>query len=176
MRLFIVSLLLFTTSALAADRDLDMKDSVNAFYTIYLSERPSGVPSEQEQQKFNPYLSAPLGKLLKEAARAEQQYYQATKGESPPLVEGDLFTSLFEGATSFKTLSCDSRTGSCIVEFRYVDPKEKAPTIWKDKVYLIKGHQGWVVDDIEFLGTWEFMHKGRLQDLLKQVISEGNEN
>jgi hypothetical protein len=28
------------------------------------------------------------------------------------------------------------------------------------------------VDDIEFLGTWEFMHKGKLKDLLSKVADE----
>ena len=90
------------------------------------------------------------------------------------MVEGDLFTSLFEGASAFTVLSCDSRTGSCLVELSYLDPESKAPTTWQDKVYLVKDSPGWLVDDIEFLGNWQFMHKGRLKELLKQVIEEGS--
>ena len=28
------------------------------------------------------------------------------------------------------------------------------------------------MDDAEFLGDWGFMHKGRLQELLKEIIGE----
>jgi hypothetical protein len=177
MRLIAVFILLFTSSAFAAEPALEMKEAVNSFYTVYLTVHPSGVPTEKELQKFKPYVSASLEKLLKEARQAEQKYTKTTKGEVPPLVEGDLFTSLFEGATSYKVLSCDAKTSSCTVEFSYsVQQKGPAPVIWKDTVYLVKDSRGWLVDDIEFMGDWQFMHKGRLQDVLKDVIKEGNSN
>lgn len=174
MRIIVLSLFLFATTALAADVDRDMKGVVNAFYNAYITVRPPGVPSEKEQLSFTPYLSASVKKLLKEAAAAERRYRRTTRGEVPPLVEGDLFTSLFEGASAFTVLSCDSRTDSCLVEFSYLDPESKSSTIWQDKVYLVKDARGWLVDDIEFLGNWQFMHKGRLKELLKQVIEEGS--
>ncbi len=173
MKIILLSLFLLTTSALAADVDREMQEVVNGFYNVYITVRPSGVTSEKEQLKFKPYLSASLGKLLHEAARAERKYKKTTKGKVPPLVEGDIFTSLFEGASAFTVLSCNVRTGSCLVEFSYLDPENKSSTTWRDKVYLIKDSRGWLVDDIEFLGNWQFMHKGRLKELLKQVIEEG---
>ena len=91
------------------------------------------------------------------------------------MVEGDLFTSSFEGATSYKVLSCDAKTSSCMVELNYVEAGSK-PFTWKDRIYLVKDSQGWLVDDLEFLGDWQFMHKGKLQDLLKDVVKEGSSN
>jgi hypothetical protein len=174
MRLMALLPLIFATGAAAADANRDIEKAADAFYSIYLKVQPSGVPRGKEQQKFRPYITDSLSKLLKQADQAEQRYYTATKGESPPLVEGDLFTSLFEGAAAFKVLSCDRRTaaGSCWVELTYVDPGDKSSFKWKDKVDLIKEPRGWRVDNIEFLGDWEFMHKGRLKDLLTQVINE----
>jgi hypothetical protein len=32
----------------------------------------------------------------------------------------------------------------------------------------------WVVDDIEFGGNWQFMHKGHLRELLRRIIHNGN--
>ena len=168
-----LSLVVFATTALAADVDREMKEAVGSFYNVYLKVRPSGVPSGKEQRMFAPHLSASLKKLLSDASGTEQKYKRTTKGEAPPLVEGDLFTSLFEGASAFTVLTCDGKDGSCLVEFSYVDPGSKSPTVWKDNVYLVKGSRGWLVDDIEFLGAWEFMHKGRLKELLRQVIEEG---
>jgi hypothetical protein len=172
-----VLMLLFATNTFAADVVPAMKETVTSFYTVYLAVHPSGVPTENDLQQFQPHLSASLSKLLQDADKAEQKYKKKTKGQVPPLVEGDLFTSLFEGATAFKTLSCDVTTSSCLVELTYREPTPGAsPVIWQDKVYLAKETRGWLVDDIEFLGSWEFMHKGLLQSMLQDVIkdSEGN--
>jgi len=173
MRFIAVFILLFTTSAFAAEPGLEMKEAVNSFYNVYLAVHPSDVPSENELQKFKPYISVSLGKVLKEANQAEQKYHKTTKGEVPPLVGGDLFTSLFEGANSYKVLSCDAKTSSCMVQLNYSEQNNSSPVIWKDAVHLTQESQGWRIDDIEFLGTWEFMHKGRLRDLLRSVIKEG---
>jgi hypothetical protein len=170
-----IFLLFCATNAFAAGSDPEMTKVVNAFYDTYLAVKPSGVPAGKEQRRFKPYLSASLATLLNEAARAEEKYHRATKGEIPPLVEGDLFTSLFEGATAFKVLSCEAATGSCLVELSYVETAGP-PTVWKDRVYLVRNRRGWLIDDIEYLGNWQFMHKGRLRDLLKEVVKEGNEN
>jgi hypothetical protein len=91
------------------------------------------------------------------------------------MVEGDLFTSSFEGAEAFRVVSCQSEAGQgvCMVEFTSIDPRDKSFFRWQDKVYLVKGPHGWVVDDIENLGNWSFMYKGRLQARLKKVIERG---
>lgn len=176
MKIIALAILFFAANAFAAGSDAEMTRVVNAFYDTYLVVKPSGVPSGKEQRKFKPFLTASLAKLLNEAARAEEKYRRVTKGEVPPLVEGDLFTSLFEGATAFKVLSCEAATGSCLVEYSYVDAAGGPPSRWKDKVYLVRNAGGWLINDIEYLGEWQFMHKGRLQELLKQVINEGNES
>ena len=175
MRFIALLLLLFITSALAADDNHDIEKAVGAFYKTYLEVQPSGVPCGNEEQKFRPHLSASLSSLLKWAGQAEQRYDRATKG-IPPLVEGDIFTSLFEGAAAFKVLSCERKTaaGSCWVQFTYVDPGDKSSFNWKDKVHLIKDSRGWLVDDIEFFGDWESANKGRLKDILRRVIDEGD--
>lgn len=168
--------LLFTACTFSSGKNPQVQETVTGFYQTYLGLRPSGVPSIEEQQKFQPYLSATLNRLLIQANQAEQVYYKATKGEVPPLVEGDLFTSLFEGASNFDVVSCESRddAGSCMVQFTYVDPGDKSSHQWKDRALVVKEAAGWRVDDIEYGGTWEFMHKGRMQDVLRQVIKDGN--
>jgi hypothetical protein len=154
------------------------EQTVNKFYGVYLKLHSFGIPNEKEQAQYSPYISPELSALLKTANGAEQKHEAVTKGEEPPLVEGDLFTSLFEGASSFKVISCDSKegSGSCLVESNYINPGDRSEFKWKDKVYVVNINRGWVVDDIEYLGDWQFMHKGRLKDLLKEVIEDGNSN
>ena len=178
MKLLLISSLLILTQSLYACREGGPDQTVNKFYSIYLKLHSFGIPNEQEQAQYSPHISPELSEVLKRANEAEKKHEAATKGEEPPMVEGDLFTSLFEGASSFTIASCenDDVTAFCIVEFKYLNPGDKSEVKWKDKVYLVKSNRGWAVDDIEYLGDWQFMHKGRLKNLLKEVIEEGNSN
>jgi hypothetical protein len=163
-------------SALGAGDEQDAREGASAFYALYLRLHPSGVPTRKQQTQLRRVVSRRLAALLERAGAAERRYARETKGEVPPLVEGDLFTSLFEGASAFEVGSCESRakTVTCLVDLGYTDPQDKSSVQWKDRAFLVRDQGGWTVDDIEYLGDWEFMHKGRLQEILKDVIAEGN--
>ena len=178
MRILLVSSLLLTIQSMYACHKGGPDQTVNNFYGVYLELHSFGVPDEGERARYSPYISNDLSEMLKRADEAEQKHEAATKGEEPPLIEGDLFTSLFEGAGSYGVTSCESSEASavCTVEFNYINPGDKSEVKWKDKVYLVKTSRGWAVDDIEYLGEWQFMHKGRLKNLLKDVIQEGSSN
>jgi Protein of unknown function (DUF3828) len=178
MRILLVSSLLLTIQSMYACHKGGPDQTVSNFYGVYLKLHSFGVPDEAEQAQYSPYISTELSELLKRADKAEQEHEAATKGEEPPLLEGDLFTSLFEGAGSYSVTSCEINEASafCTVEFKYLNPGDKSEVKWNDRVYLVKSSRGWAVDDIEYLGEWQFMHKGRLKDLLKEVIQEGNSN
>ncbi|HEX2929158.1 MAG TPA: DUF3828 domain-containing protein, partial [Candidatus Binatia bacterium] len=174
--LALTAVMLLHAALLGAAAESDGLRTVAAnFYNLHLKLHPFGVPSEQDLAKFRPYLSGSLQGLLRDALRAEQSYADQTGGKVPPLVESDLFTSLFEGATGFKIVSCEARqnAGSCMIEFVRQEPNQK-PLRWQDRVYLLREPRAWVIDDVEYLGDWQFMHKGRLKTVLKRVIEEGN--
>ena len=158
--------------------DPDPAAVVKGFYGTYLSLHPTGVPEEVQLSKLRPYLSDSLVALFRDADAAETAYRKRTNNEQPPLVEGDLFTSLFEGASAFEVLPAKVKgdRASCLVRFSYQDPNPKYSTRWRDRVFLVKGASGWAIDDIEYMGDWQFMHKGRLRDLLAQVIKDGAAN
>jgi hypothetical protein len=170
-------IMLLATNAFAGSDGGDLPLAVQKFYKVYLEVKTFGVPTEKDRARFAPFLSGQLQELLEGAAAAERSYAKVTRGKVPPLVEGDLFTSMFEGANGFRVVSCQMQGGQgvCLVELTFIDPSLKSPFHWQDKIYLVKGPHGWVVDDIEFLGDWQFMHKGRLQGLLKRVIERGKE-
>jgi hypothetical protein len=152
-------------------------DSAAAFYNLYLKTHPAGVPNDRLREQLQPLISAELSDLLNDAAVAEAQYAKETKGQSPPLVEGDLFTSLFEGAEMYTLGPCkvEADAASCAVDLSYTDKRDNSKTAWQDRIYLSREEGKWAVDDIEFLGTWEFMHKGKLKDLLRQVADEAKD-
>jgi hypothetical protein len=163
--------LLIATPA-AADEGGDMRAAATGFYGVYSTFHPSdGIPGANDRAKYHPYLSPALETQLADADAAAQRYAKANK-DSPPLVEGDLFSSLFEGATSVSIGACEvsGATGHCAANLVYAETGSK-PTNWTDTVLLVKTPAGWRVDDIEYGGSWAFGNKGRLTGTLKQVIA-----
>jgi len=158
--------------ALAAGDETGMAAAANGFYAVYQTFHPSdGVPSAADRARYAPFLSSALDKLLTDAGAAEARFAKANK-DSPPLIEGDLFSSMFEGATSVQVTACsgDGRSGHCAVKLEYAETAGK-PTDWTDTIYLVKTESGWRVDDIAYGASWAFGNKGRLTQTLKQTIS-----
>ena len=151
----------------------DIRKSAEAFYAAYRKTQPVGVPAGKNLALYRPVVSSRLFTLLQRTRAAEVEYGKKNP-DSPPMVEGDLFTSLFEGASRYRVEDCQSgeRTATCQVELTYVDSRDRKAQRWRDKLFLVKEARGWRVNDIEYGGTWEFMHRGRLQELLESVIKD----
>ena len=164
-----------TSDALAAD---DPVSVANSFYGVYATFHPSdGIPDAKDRAKYEPFISPALDKLLIDGQAAEAHFRSVTKNMSPPLVEGDLFTSNFEGVTALHVGACTNagQTAHCAVSFSYrSDRKNEKPVTWTDTVYLIHTANGWRVDDIGYGATWAFGNKGRLKDALANAIRDGN--
>lgn len=166
-------------TTLAATASGTPEQAANAFYKAYMKSNKDGIPDAKGRKKFTHYISAALDKLLADGDHAEDIHDKATKSQEPPLVEGDLFTSNFEGTTSFKVGACkgDDKTSQCpfalIYDVKSKNPKD-SPAIWTDTVTLVKESGQWRVDDITYGATWDFGNKGTLRDLLKQVVLDAN--
>ena len=155
-----------------------MTKAASGFYAIYSTFHPSdGIPDDAARAKYAPYISPRLNDLFASAHAAQNKFAAANK-DTPPLIEGDLVTSNFEGATSFKVGACtgDARTGRCAIDLTYVDadPKNK-PVRWTDTASLVNTPQGWRVDDIAYGANWDFSNKGRMSDTLKVAIKTASE-
>lgn len=163
--------------ALAADNDA-MAKAATGFYAAYSTFHPSdGIPDAPARARYTPYISPGLNDLLIQADAAETKFAAANKA-SPPLIEGDLFTSNFEGATAVKVGACagDGKTGHCAIDLTYDpgktnNPKDK-PFHWTDTAYMTNGPQGWRVDDIGYGGNWDFGNKGKMSETLRMVITD----
>jgi hypothetical protein len=145
----------------------------NDFYAVYSTFHPSdGIPDAAGRAKYAPFISPAFEKLLAEAAAAEVRFAKTNK-DSPPLIEGDLFTSMFEGATAYKIGVCkeEGANASCAVDLTY-DDKKDAPVHWSDTVTLKKTNLGWRVDDIGYGASWAFANKGHLTAVLRQTIAD----
>ncbi|HEY2986518.1 MAG TPA: hypothetical protein VGL11_02260 [Candidatus Binatia bacterium] len=171
---FAGAVLLLLTACFQPSEEQRAKNAVAVFYDVYLKLHPSGVPPKEQQLEFKKVTSSGLASLLDDAFMIEDSSREPKSG-SQPKIEGDLFTSVDEGAVSYKTLQCEiqKESAACVAELTNVDDRNGSKLAWKDRLFLIKEGNRWVVDDIEYLGDRPFMHKGHLRDVLRQVIEEG---
>jgi hypothetical protein len=174
-----LSLLLLLASsapALAAD---DPAAAANAFYAVYKDHHAQGgIPDATERLRYSPVLSPRLNKQLAAADLAQGRLTAKVKNAVPPMLEGDIFSSLFEGATSWKVGVCqaDTKTARCPVALSYAPPpspnsKAPKPANWNDTVLLVNTPQGWKVDDVIYDAGFAFGNTGRLSSMLQMVIT-----
>ena len=145
---------------------------VGDFYRIHLKHNAPGLLSADELKQFEPLVSRSLYNLLTRAEAADARYQAAAGPQAAPIVEGDLFTSLFEGATSFAVQSCDSEAdrAACQVAFRY--QQSGSDESWNDKILLVRENRQWRIDDIEFIGNDQSSQREYLTDNLSDAIQQ----
>ncbi|HUJ02954.1 MAG TPA: hypothetical protein VLW75_04895 [Rhizomicrobium sp.] len=167
---FAFLLLPLAVSGCAAD-EAEMAQVTNDFYSAYMSAPHDGIPDDAARDRFAPYITPALSQLLAAGDAAEARYAKETHNESPPIIEGDLFTSLFEGATAFKVGACkaDDDRGRCAVFLTY-DDKSAEPVHWTDTAILERTQAGWRIDDIAYGGKWKFGNRGKLTETLKFAL------
>jgi hypothetical protein len=164
---------LFALLASAPAQADDMAVVANSFYTTYLSlPRTGGIPDATARVRYAPLLSPRLTALIASATAAEARFLKQNKN-APPLIEGDLFSSMFEGFSRYKLGSCsgDAGHGQCNVTLTNQDQAGK-PISWTDTLILINTPAGWKVDDIAYNAGFAFGNTGLLSDTLKMAIAE----
>jgi hypothetical protein len=163
--------------ALAAD---DPASAVSAFYSVYDSQRAQGggIPDATGRLRYSKVLSPRLNKQLTDAAAAQARLTAKVKNAVPPMLEGDIFSSLFEGATAWKAGPCqgDAKAVRCTVALSYAPPplpnrKPEKPANWTDTVLVVNTPQGWKVDDVAYDAGFAFGNTGKLSDMLAMVVS-----
>jgi hypothetical protein len=173
---FLLAPLLLALPAQAAD---DPVTAVNAFYAVYKDQHAQGgIPDATGRLRYTPVLSPRLNKQLADAAAAQARLTAKVRNAVPPMLEGDIFSSLFEGATSWKVGSCqgDAKAARCMVALSYVPPpaqntRSPKPANWNDTVVATYTPQGWKVDDVVYDAGFQFGNTGRLSDMLQMVVA-----
>lgn len=176
MRRLLLAFLLAAAPAFAAG---DPAAAVNAFYQVYGSQHAQGegIPDATVRLRFQPVLSPRLNRQLADAAAAQARLTTKVKNAVPPVLEGDIFSSLFEGASAWKVGACQTaaKTARCSVALSYVPPPaagpKAKPASWNDTVLLVNTPQGWKVDDVVYDPSFASGNTGKLSDMLAMVIA-----
>ncbi|MES2472808.1 MAG: hypothetical protein V4601_08205 [Pseudomonadota bacterium] len=158
----------------------DPAAAANAFYAVYGPQvgKGGGIPDAATRLRFSAVLSPRLNKQLADAAAAQARLTAKVKNAVPPMLEGDVFSSLFEGATAWKVGACqsDGSNARCPVALTHVSPPIAGrapvkPAQWNDTVLLTNGPGGWKVDDVIYDASFAFGNTGRLSAMLRMVIA-----
>ena len=164
--------LVLLTAAIPAHAEDAMTSAANAFYALAApSNSGGGIPDAGMRLRLQPLLSPGLNKGLADAAAAEARF-QAKNKNSPPLIEGSIFSSLFEGPTSWKVGACvgDGKTARCAISQTREDRGQK-PVKWIDTLVLVN-RDGWKVDDLAYDANFAFGNTGTLSEMLRMAQRE----
>ena len=158
----------------------DPASAANAFYAVYGAQHAQGggIPDATGRLRYSAVLSPRLYKQLTAAAAAQARLSAKVKNAVPPMLEGDIFSSLFEGASAWKVGTCqgDAKTVRCPVVLTHVTApspgqKPEKPVSWNDTLLLVNTPQGWKVDDVIYDAGFAFGNTGRLSGMLAMVVA-----
>ncbi|MDX1440324.1 MAG: hypothetical protein R3284_10530 [Rubricoccaceae bacterium] len=173
-----VVLILATTCIASADTDssaADIEAPVKQFLQFYFHEYKRGLPGESQLPDLASFVTPQLLDLFEAAIKGENCYMEKNNYEGPSPVQGDLFSSLFEGGTSATYQLVDQKAGKATYEIEWTNDSEYAgsePFVWKDRVIVVETGDGWLIADFAHLGTWDFMMKGDVSQILQSVANE----
>jgi hypothetical protein len=154
----------------------DPQGTIDAFFDFYFGTYGSGLPTVEQRALLAGVLTGDFLQALEAAAAADACARAKSAGTEPPLLQGDVFTSLFEKATRVVALN-ERSSGPDAAEFE-VGLEWRAPgadtpdAVWQDRIALERAADGWRIDDIIRGGTWQFTTPGSTKSLLRSVASQ----
>ena len=170
MRASIVGLLVALTGCARAASDSPTQ-VVASFYQARLAPRIDGAPSESELARIAPFISDTLRALLVAARELRDREAARAPDEKPPFADGDLFSSLFEGPSRFEVLSDTPGLPPDRVAVQLGSGTDTAAVSWADRAVVRSVNGRYVIDDIEFGGTWPFANIGSTRGMLESGLA-----
>jgi len=140
--------------------------AVIKFYSALIKQKVSGLPTAKQRPAIWPLLTEDLKALLDAAQREQDAFIEANPDEKPPFIEGDLFSSLFEGAQSFELGQTSLHDRQAIVPVMFTYSDGARTTKWTDTVVLMKSGGAWKIWDVRYGGTWDFKPGTNLRAVL----------
>jgi hypothetical protein len=139
--------------------------TVEEFYRVYLAHRPAGLPDGADLERLKQYLSTHLYELIVAANAYSHEFAKKHPHDKPPFVDGDHFSSVFEGPKSYEVAYVGRRRGSVEVHVKF----HGAPGTpeWTDIVVLVKENHRYVIDDVRYSGAGTFNPAGLLSVTLQ---------
>lgn len=161
---------IFATGLLPAADPAGMEGEPESAARFFLSEvrrfRVTGLPDGEAWETLAPCLSKPLWTLMEAAKREQLEFMKKFPDEKPPWIEGDFFSSLFEGPHRFQVVGAEIKGDRASVRVEQERTEGGSTVKWTDTLLLLKTPEGWRVDDMRYGGSWDFANTGTLREAL----------
>jgi len=163
-------LLVFTASAALASPPSDarpaLREAAEKFSTELRRERISGLPTVTQMERLGPLMTAGLRGAIGKARELQAAQMREAPDEKPDWIEGDLFSSSFEGVTSWElgeVFAAPTTDGLVKVRQTYSEAGQ-SPVKWTDTLVFKNDGKTWLLDDILLGGEWAFKPGASLRD------------
>jgi len=154
----------------------DPSSLVQQFYDWRFKTQFTGVPEKAVLKAAEPFLSAELICILDRARDYRNRFAKKFPTDKPPFIEGDMFTSVFEGANRFAIESTTAKGKNAKVQLHFYHDQgaQKDKTGWRDTVLLQLKNQQWHITDIHYGGKFDFGNSGSLRENVLKELSPDN--
>lgn len=119
-----------------------------------------GLPNDEQMRALAPLLTTQLRDALESARdwqRGEiERMRLAGSDDKPPFVEGDLFSSLFEGAQTARAAAAARDQDRVLVTLDRSYGEGDDVVRWRDRAVLKRVGGVYLLDDVEYGGDWAF--------------------
>jgi len=161
--------------------------AVKGFLDWRINSRMAGAPDAAQLEEMSPYISEELRSWLGKAreeyenkkpslpALSRKELEKGTRVKplskretrSRMLGESDLFSSMFEGPTSFTMGESEAEDSTHVIPVRFMSGRQLPAINWTDRVRVVRENNHYVVADIEYANHWSLGSRSTLLDALK---------
>lgn len=161
----IIGVLLTLGAGFAAAQDAT--EVADNFYATLADLDVRGLPDKDQLQELTPFLSKQIVATIKRNQTTQAAFIKKHPDEKPPWIEGDLFSSLFEGWRSYEIGKTVKKGNTREVDIYLHHVSESDKVKWTDTAILKREGSKWVITNIIFKGKWQFKSGSSLLNALK---------
>ncbi len=144
-KFIVFGLLLLTIYSCSDHSKQEITSEINSFYQNYKGDFRS-VDKKLMSNDLADLIAKSISKEELEAEKVKESEYPTDK---PLMIEGDVFSSLYEGQDAYKIgeIKVEENKATAFIEFSNSIYKEH----WKDELVLVN-ENGWKIDDVIYSG------------------------
>ena len=168
IRLFLVLTLVLRTATSGAEPTLAeetaargrereaIRKAAAEFSNELRKERVEGIPTVEQMKRLAPLMTPELCDLIERARRIQREQQRTEPDEKPDWIEGDLFSSSYEGVTGWELgeVLIGPYATARVKQTCHLEGQE--PITWTDRLVFREREQRWLLDDVLMGGKWVF--------------------